>query len=97
MIYPSVRSEDILFSLDIGTRTVIRTVGIIKDKKFHIIAEKFTEHEERAMIYGQIHDIGLVAKAVNKVKSELEEDLGFKLKKVAIAAAGRFLRTTLVK
>ncbi|AGK98107.1 cell division protein FtsA [Clostridium pasteurianum] len=97
MAYPNIKSEDILFSLDIGTRTVIGTVGIIKDKKFNIIAEKFTEHEERAMVDGQIHDISLVTKAVNKVKSELEEELGFELKKVAIAAAGRFLKTILVK
>lgn len=97
MVYPSVKSEDILFSLDIGTRTVIGTVGIIKDRKFHIIAEKFDEHEERAMVDGQIHDISLVAKAVNKIKNELEEELGFKLTKVAIAAAGRFLRTSVVK
>ncbi|WP_010240549.1 cell division protein FtsA [Clostridium arbusti] len=97
MVSPSILSKDILFSLDIGTRTVIGAVGIIRDKKFHIIAEKFTEHEERAMVDGQIHDISLVAKAANKVKEELEEELGFKLKKVAIAAAGRFLRTTLVK
>lgn len=92
-----INAEETLFSLDIGTRTVIGTVGIVRDKKFHVISEKFTEHEERAMIDGQIHDISLVAKAVNKVKSEIEEELGFKLEKVAIAAAGRFLRTTIVK
>ena len=97
MIGTSINSEETLFSLDIGTRTVIGTVGVVRDKKFHVISEKFTEHEERAMIDGQIHDISLVAKAVNKVKTEIEEELGFKLEKVAIAAAGRFLRTTIVK
>lgn len=96
MLYTDIKSEEVLFSLDIGTRTVIGTVGIVKDKKFHIIAERFTEHEERAVVDGQIHDINLVAKAVNEVKSQLEEELGFALEKVAIAAAGRFLRTTLV-
>ncbi|AJA47617.1 cell division protein FtsA [Clostridium pasteurianum DSM 525 = ATCC 6013] len=96
MLYTDIKSEDVLFSLDIGTRTVIGTVGIVKDKKFHIIAEKLTEHEERAVVDGQIHDINLAANAVNEVKTQLEEDLGFELKKVAIAAAGRFLRTTLV-
>lgn len=97
MIGTNIKSEETLFSLDIGTRTVIGTVGVVRDKKFHVISEKFTEHEERAMIDGQIHDISLVAKAVNKVKTEIEEELGFKLEKVAIAAAGRFLRTTIVK
>lgn len=96
MLYTDFKSEDILFSLDIGTRTIIGTVGIIKDKKFHIVAEKYTEHQERAVVDGQIHDISLVTKSVNEVKSKLEEELGFKLSKVAIAAAGRFLRTTLV-
>lgn len=49
------------------------------------------------MVDGQIHDINLVARAVNKVKSQIEEELGFELKDVAIAAAGRFLRTTAVR
>jgi len=93
----NINLEDLIFSLDIGTRTVIGTVGIVKDKKFQVIAEKYTEHEERAMVDGQIHDIGLVAKAVNKVKTELEEEIGLTLKNVAIAAAGRFLRTAEVK
>lgn len=92
-----INAEEVTFSLDIGTRTVIGTVGVVRDKKFHVLAEKYTEHEERAMIDGQIHDINLVARAVNKVKSELEEELGITLKKVAIAAAGRFLKTTIAK
>lgn len=49
------------------------------------------------MVDGQIHDINLVAKAVNKVKTELEEEIGSTLKNVAIAAAGRMLRTTVIK
>lgn len=92
-----IKSEEVTFSLDIGTRTVIGTVGVVRDKKFHVLAEKFTEHEERAMVDGQIHDINLVARAVHKVKNELEEELGIKLEKVAIAAAGRFLKTTIAK
>jgi cell division protein FtsA len=97
MMCEIINSDEALFSLDIGTRTVIGTVGVVRDKKFHVISEKFVEHEERAMIDGQIHDINLVARAVNKVKSEIEEELSFKLERVAIAAAGRFLRTTTVK
>ncbi len=92
-----IKQEDVTFSLDIGTRSVIGTVGVIRDKKFQVIAEKYTEHNERAMIDGQIHDISLVSKAVGYVKRELEEELGIELKKVAIAAAGRFLRTTVAK
>lgn len=85
--------KDIIFSLDIGTRSIIGTVGIIKDRKFQVVCEKYLEHEERAMIDGQIHDITLVASVVGKIKTSIEEELGIKLHEVSIAAAGRFLRT----
>ena len=45
------------------------------------------------MIDGQIHDIELVAKGVSKIVSEIEEELNIKIEDVAIAAAGRFLKT----
>ncbi|MCB2354455.1 cell division protein FtsA [Clostridium estertheticum] len=93
----NVNLEELIFALDIGTRSIIGTVGIISEKKFQVIAESYIEHEERAMIDGQIHDIQLVASGVLKVKKELEDNLNVKLTKVAIAAAGRFLRTTQVK
>jgi cell division protein FtsA len=92
-----INPRDIIFALDIGTRSIIGTVGVVKDKKYHVICEQYVEHEERAMIDGQIHDISLVAKAVNHVKKELEKELDFTLTKVSIAAAGRFLRTAAVK
>jgi len=89
--------KDIIFALDIGTRSIIGTVGIIKDKKFHVVCEKYLEHEERAMVDGQIHDINLVASVVQKVKAYLEEELQIQLNEVSIAAAGRFLRTVDVR
>lgn len=89
--------KDIIFALDIGTRSIIGTVGIIKDKKFQVVCEKYLEHEERAMVDGQIHDINLVANVVQKVKSYLEEELQIQLNEVSIAAAGRFLRTIEVR
>ena len=94
---PNVNTQDVIFALDIGTRSVIGTAGIVKDKKFYVVAECSIEHEERAMIDGQIHDIGLVANAVNTVKKEIEEKLNMKMEKVSIAAAGRFLRTVVSK
>ncbi|MDW8802944.1 cell division FtsA domain-containing protein [Clostridium sp. A1-XYC3] len=93
----NINTQDVIFALDIGTRSVIGTAGIVKDKKFHVVAEYSIEHEERSMIDGQIHDIGLVAAAVNNVKKKLEESLNMKMEKVAIAAAGRFLRTVISK
>ncbi|MCF0147402.1 MAG: rod shape-determining protein [Clostridium sp.] len=81
------------FALDVGTRSLIGTVGIVEDNKFKVICEKYLEHEERAMIDGQIHDIDLVAKAVKKIVDEIQSELGIELKDVSIAAAGRFLKT----
>lgn len=94
MVSKKYSAKDMLFSLDIGTRSVIGTVGIINNKKVEIIAEKYLEHQERAMVDGQIHDINLVSKVVMEVKESLENQLGVKLKDVSIAAAGRFLRTS---
>ena len=93
----NVNAEELIFALDIGTRSIIGTVGIIEEKKFKVIAESYIEHEDRAMIDGQIHDIQSVASGVKKVKRELENSLNVSLNKVAIAAAGRFLRTTAIK
>lgn len=93
----NVNPQDLIFALDIGTRSVIGTIGIVKDKKFHVVAEHFVEHEERAMVDGQIHDVSLVASAVSTVKKQLENKLDVKMTNVAIAAAGRFLRTIVTK
>lgn len=89
--------NNVLFALDIGTRTVIGTVGVIKDKKFSVLGEALVEHEERAMIDGQIHDINLVANAVRSIKNQLEKKLNISLENVCIAAAGRFLKTVEVR
>lgn len=93
----NVNPQDLIFALDIGTRSVIGTAGIIKDKKFHVVAEYCVEHEERAMVDGQIHDVSLVASAVSTVKKQIESKLNVKMECVAIAAAGRFLRTVVCK
>lgn len=88
-----INPEEIIFGLDIGTRTVIGLVGYKKEEEFYILASKLIEHESRAMIDGQIHDIGKVAKVASQVKKELENITGYTFKKVAIAAAGRSLKT----
>lgn len=86
-------NNNMKFALDIGTRSMIGTLGVIKEDKFEVICEKYLEHEERAMIDGQIHDIELVAKGVNIILKQVEEEVGFKVDEVSIAAAGRFLKT----
>lgn len=85
--------QDLLFSLDIGTRTVVGIVGYHDGQKFKIHACEVEEHKERAMYDGQVHDIELVAKAVNKVRERLEKKLGIELSRGSIAAAGRTLKT----
>lgn len=86
-------SNDLIFALDIGTRTVIGIVGKEENNKLNIIASEIIEHKSRAMMDGQVHDIEKVADTVNEVKVSLEEKLGTKLTRAAIAAAGRVLRT----
>jgi cell division protein FtsA len=85
--------QDLLFSLDIGTRTVVGIVGYHDGQRFRIQSFHVEEHKERAMYDGQVHDIDLVAKAVLKVKEKLEKTAGLELKRVSIAAAGRSLKT----
>ena len=83
-----------VFGLDIGTRNVVGTVGYrTEDEKFTVIAQYIKEHETRAMLDGQIHDIGRVARTINNVKEELEKQIGGQLSEVCIAAAGRVLKT----
>lgn len=85
---------DNVFGLDIGTRNVIGTVGYKnEDDEFIVVAQYIKEHETRAMLDGQIHDIGRVARTLNVVKNELEQQIGQPLTEVCIAAAGRVLKT----
>lgn len=86
--------DELVFGLDIGTRSIVGTVGY-KDSTngFVAVAQVALEHETRAMIDGQIHDIGQVAKTIVKIKEKLEGLIGRELQKVCIAAAGRVLKT----
>lgn len=85
--------KDYVFGLDIGTRNVVGTVGYNDDEGFHVIAQYSEEHDSRAMIDGQIHDINRVSKTIENVKKTLEEKIKMELTEVCIAAAGRVLRT----
>ena len=83
----------LVFGLDIGTRSIVGTVGYMNNNKFRVLAQYAKEHETRAMLDGQIHDIGKVGETIVQVKRKLEEDLNRNLTEVCIAAAGRVLRT----
>src|SRR5262245_42463467 len=89
--------EELVFALDIGTRSVVGVIRIQEDRKFKIITTEVIEHKNRSMLDGQIHDIDQVAIVVREIKDRIEKRLGFPLKKVAIAAAGRVLRTCQVR
>jgi len=85
-----------VFGLDIGTRSIVGSVGHKEDDKFVVDAICIKEHETRAMLDGQIHDVDRVVETIRQVKEELENQLGYKLKNVCIAAAGRVLKTVTV-
>ena len=89
--------DDIVFAMDIGTRNIAGVIGMQEGDVFHVIATEISEHKSRAMVDGQIHDIDQAAATALEVKQKLESRLGIKLKRVAIAAAGRVLRTCQVK
>lgn len=85
--------EKLVFGLDIGTRSIVGTVGYKDGNKFIVVAQRVKEHETRAMLDGQIHDIHKVGETIEEVKEMLEAAIGQKLHEVCIAAAGRVLRT----
>lgn len=82
-----------VFGLDIGTRNVVGTVGYKTENEFVVVAQYSMEHETRAMLDGQIHDIGRVGRTILAVKEKLEQEIERPLTDVCIAAAGRVLKT----
>ncbi len=90
--------EKLVFGLDIGTRSLVGTVGAREDEHtFKVYAIDQAEHETRAMLDGQIHDIPKVSESIRKMKKRLEAKLGKELTEVSIAAAGRVLKTVNVR
>ena len=85
--------EQIIFALDIGTRSVIGLVGRKEGQTLRVLAAQVEEYQSRAVVDGQIENIEETAKTAGIVKQRLEESLGFPLKNVYIAAAGRTLET----
>ncbi|MCA1319907.1 cell division protein FtsA [Bacillus tianshenii] len=81
-----------VFALDIGTRSVVGLLLEQQNEQFKVLDMVTKEHEERAMLDGQIHDILAVSKVIEHVKLELEKKHG-PLTKVCVAAAGRALKT----
>lgn len=84
---------DIVFALDIGTRTVVGVLGYMDGEVFRVTDTESVPHLKRAMIDGQVEDIEQVAKVARTVKETLEQRNGIKLTEVSVAAAGRALKT----
>lgn len=90
--------EQLVFGLDIGTRSLVGSVGARQgERKFTVFAIDSEEHETRAMMDGQIHDIPKVSESVKRMKKRLEKKLDRELTEVCIAAAGRVLKTVNVR
>ena len=87
------KQHKLIYGLDIGTRSIVGTVGYMEKDHFVVVAQKVREHETRAMLDGQIHDIGAVGEVIRDVTDELEKELDITLSQVCIAAAGRVLQT----
>lgn len=82
-----------VFGLDIGTRSVVGTVGYLEGDRFTVVCQRTKEHETRAMLDGQIHDIPRVATTIKEIREQCEAVIGEPLTRVCIAAAGRVLKT----
>ncbi|MFS0555343.1 cell division protein FtsA [Brevibacillus sp. 179-C9.3 HS] len=89
-------APELIFSLDIGTRSVVGLIVETTGEQYRVLDCAIREHDERSMLDGQIHDIVAVAKVIQQIKEELEGKYG-KLHQVAVAAAGRSLRTRRVR
>ncbi len=88
-----VQDSDMIYALDIGTRSVVGIVGRADGDRFRVLDLEMAEHRNRAMVDGQIDNIRQVAELARTVTSQLEERLGVQLCRVCVAAAGRALRT----
>ncbi len=88
-----VDPERLVFAMDIGTRSIVGLVCYPENEKLRVLSTEIAYHPQRDMLDGQIHNIEGVTETARSVKNSLEKRLGVNLERVAIAAAGRALRT----
>ena len=89
--------DNLLMALDVGTRKVTGVLIEQAQEGYIIKAIATKEHEKRAMVDGQIHDIPEVAKVISHIRHQLEEKGDCKIQKASVAAAGRSLCTMRAK
>ena len=87
------QEKDLIFALDIGTRSVVGVVGRPVGDRLKVLDVEMAEHGKRAMMDGQIDDIRQVGALAKTVTERLESRLGIHMERVCVAAAGRALRT----
>ena len=87
------QEKDLIFALDIGTRSIVGVVGRSAGDRLKVLDVELAEHGKRAMMDGQIDDIRQVGALARTVTERLEGRLGVRLERVCVAAAGRALRT----
>jgi len=85
--------NDKIFALDIGTRKITGLVMQRSADGYEVLDAEMIEHQTRAMMDGQIHDVETVAATIVTIKKRLEERMNLKLSNTAVAAAGRSLKT----
>ncbi len=85
--------QDFRFALDIGTRGVTGLLYTMENDQCIVHFTESEEHQDRAMQDGQIHDIQAVSSVIARIKAKLSEVSRQELSQVAVAAAGRALKT----
>ena len=90
---PKTQGKELLFILDIGTRSVIGVAGRLQGEMLKVLCVESEEHSQRAVVDGQIQDIEQTAKIARVVKDRMEKKLGLIFQEVHVAAAGRVLKT----
>ena len=88
-----MKENELIFVLDIGTRSVIGVVGHVKNGLLEVLRVETAEHSQRAVVDGQIQNIEQTARIAGQVKQRIEQGLGITLREVHVAAAGRVLKT----
>lgn len=87
------QDNNVIFALDIGTRSIIGVVGSAEGRRFHVLAIEKQDHGQRAMLDGQIENIEQVAEVAGEVIARLEKRTKIRLSRVCVAAAGRALKS----
>ena len=87
------QEKDLVYALDIGTRSVVGVVGRSVGDRLKVLDVEMAEHSKRSMMDGQIDDIRQVGALARTVTERLEARLGIHMERVCVAAAGRALRT----